>query len=81
MARANKLKRLQLSHLWVIHKKSKCERCGTDDCTRDSDGYILRRKNLTVHHLDGNIENNDPSNHQTLCRKCHIEIENLPSNQ
>jgi 5-methylcytosine-specific restriction endonuclease McrA len=40
------------------HKKSECNRCGST-------------KLLLVHHIDENRTNNDPTNLETLCRKCH----------
>lgn len=33
-------------------------------------------KPADVHHKDGNPTNNDPSNHDTLCRSHHISLEN-----
>jgi hypothetical protein len=35
-----------------------CERCG--------------KPAELVHHRDGNPRNNDPANHERLCRRCHI---------
>ncbi len=77
--------RQQLSQHWVFKKKSACESCGQPDATRrvyDEDGYLLRvQKNkvnyLTIHHIDGNIENNTDENLQTLCRLCHEALHNL----
>lgn len=43
-------------------RKEACEKCGfipADVCQLDID------------HIDGNRENNDPSNHMTLCANCH----------
>ena len=40
-----------------------CEICGSD-------------QNVDVHHIDGNPQNNDLSNLQRLCRKCHYRIHN-----
>ena len=31
-----------------------------------------QNKLLTVDHIDGNHENNEPKNCQTLCHSCHI---------
>lgn len=45
--------------------KDACELCGYE--TRDP----TLRRDLDVHHLDGNHENNDSSNLQTLCPPCH----------
>jgi len=43
-------------------KKPHCEVCG----------FIAEhRSQLDVDHIDGNHENNDPSNLQTLCANCH----------
>jgi len=39
----------------------KCEICGSTE-------------NLELHHKDRNPKNNDPSNIQLLCRKCHRRI-------
>src|SRR6516162_888268 len=38
--------------------KRECEACGTTF-------------EMSVHHLDENPRNNEPSNHQTLCLSCH----------
>ncbi len=40
------------------HRKEACEACG-------------RTVALHVHHCDGNPQNNDPANLQTLCTHCH----------
>lgn len=61
---------------WQRHKKDKCEDCGAIEHYY-VDKYRVRRKILTVHHMDGNIENNDSTNLRTLCKKCHQEIEQL----
>ena len=48
----------------------KCERCGhqhSPGC-----GYTL-----TVHHLDGNRENNEPWNLAALCQRCHLHVQQL----
>ena len=39
-------------------KKDKCEWCGS-------------KKNLCVHHIDGNRYNNDMNNLITICKRCH----------
>ena len=47
---------------WLLHRKDNCERCGfvpVDMCQLDVD------------HIDGNKDNNDPSNYLTLCANCH----------
>jgi len=47
---------------YIKHKKIKCECCG----------FIPKHLcQLDVHHVDGNHENNDPTNLQTLCANCH----------
>lgn len=43
------------------YRKSHCERCGTD-------------KMLTVHHINKEWWNNDPSNLMTVCHPCHSKI-------
>ena len=44
------------------YKKDSCEKCG----------FIAEhRAQLDVDHIDGNHQNNDPSNLQTLCANCH----------
>ena len=78
MASANKKRREQFSYLWVLNRKSYCEMCGETGIERDNDGFILRKmrhKHLSIHHLDGNIENNQSENHITLCRPCHDKVE------
>jgi len=40
----------------------RCQRCGKRSYRHD------------VHHIDGNIENNDASNLMALCRKCHRQV-------
>ena len=30
-----------------------------------------------VHHIDGNNQNNDPTNHMSLCHSCHSRITRL----
>ena len=40
------------------HRKSSCEACGSTD-------------QLHAHHVDGEPQNNEPSNIQTLCVYCH----------
>lgn len=40
------------------HRKSSCEACGSTD-------------QLHAHHVDGEPQNNEPSNIQTLCVFCH----------
>ena len=47
---------------WKAHKKDHCEECGF---------VAVWRGQLHVDHIDGNRQNNDPSNYQTLCANCH----------
>lgn len=46
--------------LYKKQRKSKCERCGSDN-------------HLVVHHKDRNRHNNALNNLETLCRKCHFK--------
>lgn len=47
---------------YIVHKKSICEQCG----------FIPEHScQLDVDHIDGNHNNNDLSNLQTLCANCH----------
>lgn len=45
----------------VLGKEKKCEMCGS-------------KKNIDVHHIDGNYQNNTPENLMILCRSCHMKI-------
>ena len=45
----------------ILHKEV-CELCGSD-------------KNLDIHHIDGNWENNHLNNLMCLCRSCHTKYE------
>lgn len=36
-------------------------------------------KNLVIHHIDFNHDNNDPNNLQKVCRSCHAKIHNFKS--
>ncbi len=58
---------------YAAQKKEACERCcQRADGERDELGFLTRkRRPLTVHHVDGNVENNVPANLMTLCRPCH----------
>lgn len=77
-------KRDALSPIYRTFRKEYCELCKRPSATRkyyDADGYLIgtiksKTADLTVHHIDGNIENNDPINLQTLCRECHDDIHN-----
>ena len=52
----------KLRMLYKKYRKTECEICGIDK---------KQVRALTVHHIDHNRENNDPSNLMTLCRDCH----------
>jgi hypothetical protein len=58
-------------HPYLKHRKTYCEnvdgRLGFD-CTSN----IVWEGMLQVDHIDGNPENNDESNLQTLCACCHV---------
>jgi 5-methylcytosine-specific restriction endonuclease McrA len=43
----------------------KCQHCGHPHDPKA--GYTL-----TVHHVDGNPQNNQPSNLRALCQRCHM---------
>lgn len=53
-------KRLQ-QHSYRKYKKTYCEKCG----------FTGHRCQLDVDHIDGNHNNNDIGNLQTLCANCH----------
>ena len=55
---------------YLKHRKDSCEECGTKNVYW-AGNYKVNRKILTVHHIDGNHNNDSPDNLQTLCRKCH----------
>ena len=68
--------------VYTYHKKHVCEECGYDpynDHVRfkiekfedEADMKRCQNKLLTVDHIDGNHNNNDPENCQTLCSLCH----------
>ncbi len=46
---------------------NKCERCGVPDSHDPKDGNCL-----TVHHLDGNKQNNAWWNLAATCQRCHL---------
>lgn len=51
---------------WREHLKDSCERCN----------FVAKeRRQLDIHHKDGNKNNNDPSNLETLCPPCHRMID------
>lgn len=43
-----------------------CQKCGA------------KNHPLHMHHIDGNMTNNDPSNLTTLCKECHIHLPRKP---
>lgn len=45
-----------------------CQKCGRTE--------MSYKRNLDVHHIDGNKKNCDPKNLIPLCRSCHIKIHN-----
>jgi 5-methylcytosine-specific restriction endonuclease McrA len=47
-----------------------CEHCGHPD--DQPSGHVL-----TVHHLDTNKMNSDPSNLVALCQRCHLHFQNI----
>ena len=49
---------------YIISLYGKCVCCGYDEV-------------LDLHHIDGNHNNNDPSNHGVLCPNCHAKIHRL----
>lgn len=58
-------KRERKNNSYRRHCKDHCERCPYK--TRDP---VLRR-DLDVHHKDGDHYNDDPANLETLCANCH----------
>ena len=59
----------KLHSLYSKYRKDTCEKCGKK--AMDTSLGYLRKTILTVHHIDHNRQNNDPSNLMTLCRYCH----------
>ena len=58
----HKAANLRFSYPYRKYKKDKCEHCG----------FIPEHiSQLDVDHIDGNKNNSDPSNFQTLCANCH----------
>lgn len=43
------------------HRGSKCEKCESTTI-------------VSIHHIDGNIQNNAPVNLMTLCASCHLKL-------
>lgn len=61
--RENQLKRVNVyKRPYIQHKGSLCEVCG----------FVPQHLcQLDVDHIDGDHDNNDPTNLQTLCANCH----------
>jgi len=65
--------------MYSHHRGTHCESCGytpfEDEMIQAVEDLKLRnqifRYVLHVDHMDGNHENNDPENLQTLCSRCH----------
>ena len=55
-----KMQRYRAPH--HAYRKEVCEHCGFEP---------VHISQLDVDHIDGNNQNNDPSNLQTLCANCH----------
>lgn len=72
-------RRIKLESLDVFN----CERCG-EDLSQVIQDKIYGRYFWCVHHKDHNRENNELSNLELLCKRCHqLEhkcIDNLPNN-
>lgn len=47
---------------WSRFKKDKCEACGF---------LPIHKSQLDVDHIDGDKQNNCPTNYRTLCANCH----------
>jgi 5-methylcytosine-specific restriction endonuclease McrA len=53
----------------ILRRGCKCENCNLDK-------WMDADMPLTVHHVDGNASNNNPSNIELLCWNCHALTEN-----
>lgn len=60
----------EISRRIIADRGHRCEECGQ----LGHYDYIYGggRNVLTVHHMDGNPSNNDPSNLRVRCQKCHL---------
>ena len=73
--KANRAGRINAGRdLRLKHKKSSCEHCGF---------VALHGCQLDVDHIDGNRDNDSPSNFRTLCANCHrlkthLERDHIP---
>jgi len=78
MSKGSKERRRKLfqEFYYTVYKEKECKDCGVKD-ERDSDGFIIRKAKLTVHHIDNDPSNNELSNLVTLCRKCHDKIHKM----
>ena len=52
-------------------KQEQCELCGLD---RRLHSFVYGY-DITIHHIDEDRNNNHPHNLQTLCCRCHSEID------
>jgi hypothetical protein len=57
---------------WLFIKaKGKCENCGWGEINS-----VTGKSTLTIHHIDGNCNNNDQSNISLICPNCHSLTDN-----
>lgn len=79
LAEKNGITYTQLRNKWHRYLKYRKDYCENIDgrlgkaCTAD----IWWEGMLDVDHIDGNPNNNDPSNLQTLCKNCHAVKSNI----
>ena len=57
--------RVKVAADWV------CQRCGMQ-CRRPGEPFDTHRRTMSVHHLDHDPPNVDPSNLIALCAACHL---------